>query len=71
MAAANSVNGLSNLVLDWFNNTSVGRSVDDNMVRAVVLMQLDPKTGSYVRDAKLPATDRRNVIAQVRVLGAR
>lgn len=71
VAAANSVNGLANLMLDWFNSTSVGRSVYDDMVRGVVLMKLDPKTGAYQREAALPATTRKNALGQVRLLGAR
>lgn len=71
MASSNSVNGLAKLALDWFNTTSSGRSVYDDMVRFVVLMQLDKNTGAYVRDEKLPVTSRKNVIAQLRALGAR
>lgn len=71
VAASNSVNGLANLVLDWFNNSSAGRSVYDDMVKTVSLMKLNPDTGAYEHDASLPVTDRKDVLAKVRLLGAR
>jgi hypothetical protein len=71
VAASNSVNGLSDMVKKWFNDSPIGRSVYDDMVQYVVLMQLDKDTGQYVREKKLPAGDRRAAIAQVRAMGAR
>ncbi len=70
-SASNTVNGLAPLVASWLERTSVGRSVYDDVVKAVILYVLDKKQGNYVRSASLPADNRRDIIKKIRMLGAR
>ena len=71
VASVNSVNDLVGVVRDWLDNTPAGRSVYDDQVHAVILYQLDPETGAYVMDRRRPATSRKDIIKQTRLLGGR
>lgn len=71
MAASNSVNGLASLVAQWLENNSAGRSVYDDTVQKVVLYQLDPEQGNYMRSQELLANSRKDIIRKIRALGAR
>ena len=70
-AAANSVNGLVDLVRKWLDESSAGRSVYDDMVREVVLMQLDDESGMYQTEQRVPASNRKDIIAKLRALDGR
>ncbi len=71
MAASSTVNELVALVKQWLEGTADGRSVYDDQVQAVDLYELDPKTGSYKRSARLPVVDRPDILTKVRALGGR
>lgn len=70
MAASNTVNNLVSMVEQWLEQ-SIGQSVYDDQVQAVVLYQLDEATGNYKLDKSLPANSRQDIIRKVRTLGGR
>ena len=70
-AAGNSVNGLVQVVERWLDDTSIVRSIYDDTVLRVVLMQLDEERGYYKIEKQLPATSRQDIIAKLRALGGR
>lgn len=69
-AASNSVNGLGDLVRSFFESPS-GAAIYDDQVRGVTIMNLDRKTGAYVRSGQATATSRQDAINKIYELGGR
>lgn len=70
-AASDSVNGLADIVKYWLEETPTGRAVYDDQLQAVALYQFDEATAQYINMGQMPTNSRKDLIAKVRVLGAR
>ncbi len=71
IAASDTVNDLVDQAKYWLGSTSTGMQLTDGQVRSITLQELDPATGAYVNGESLPVEDKKDILAQVRLLGAR
>ena len=70
-AAADSVNGLGDMVKYWFINDPVGRSVYDDQIQAVAIYEFDDSTAQYINIGQMTSNSRADAVAKIRILGAR
>lgn len=71
IAASDTVNDLVDRAKAWMGTTDQAGKINDSEVREVALMEVSPETGEYVDMEVLPVEDKKDVITQVRKLGAR
>lgn len=70
-ATSDTVNGLADMVYYWLNNTPAGRSVYNDQMRIVGLYEFDLATAQYILVGQYLTNSRKDLIAKVRLLGAR
>lgn len=70
-ASSDSVNGMADTVYYFLTGTPAGRAIYDDQVRSVGLYEFDIATGQYIPLQQLPATNRKDILSKLRLMGAR
>lgn len=70
-ASSNSVNGLARVVQYWLDTSAAGRAVYDDQVQGVQMYKFEPELKDFTRVSWQAAHNRKDIVREVRKLGAR